>query len=75
MRASSPSLQDDRLQSQGKAVGMKGRGEGGLRRVEIEAGIKESVCIYILSFGPEDALAQTNLALSSYERICSCMTA
>ena len=36
-------------------MGMMGRGEGGLRRVEIEAGITESVCIYILSFGPEDA--------------------
>ena len=70
MRASSPSLQNDRLESKGKAlVTMKG-GEGGLRRFETEAGITDSVCIYILSSGLEDASAQTNVALPSYDCIC-----
>ena len=55
----------------GKGYGYDERREGGLRRVEIETGITESVCIYILSFGPEDVSAQTNVALSSYDRICS----
>ena len=50
---------------------MMGKGEGGLRRVEIEAGFTESICNYVLSFGPEDASAQTNVALSSYDRIYS----